>query len=108
MELHQLPEDEQTEIVRRRLICAGCPFSSSNAVKEGYKTNRIDEHCIMCGCTIQRKTASLTSACGIDCCNSKPLTECDCKKKNLKNYNTEHGIQMEPKWMPYKKEDNEQ
>src|SRR5436190_6093622 len=63
-EFDMLPEDEQLEIARRRTICSGCPFSSSNAVKEfGYKTDRFDEHCILCGCGIARKTASLTSEC---------------------------------------------
>jgi hypothetical protein len=106
-EMGLLPEDHQAEIIRRRLICATCPFNSSNAVGEGYITNRIDEHCIMCGCTITRKTASLLSNCGIDCCNATPNLECDCKKPNLKKYNVEHGINLDPKWTTYKPEDDE-
>ena len=68
-----LPEDEQQEIVRRRLICAACPFTSSNAVANpalNYKTDRIDEHCIHCGCPIKTKTAALTENCGIDIYNA--------------------------------------
>jgi hypothetical protein len=69
MEDGKLPEDEVEEIVRRRLICNICPYSSSNAVTNpalNYKTSRVDEHCIMCGCPIKKKTASLSSNCGIE------------------------------------------
>jgi hypothetical protein len=97
-----LPEDEQAEIVRRRLICADCPFNSVNAKLDGYKSDRLDEHCTMCGCTINRKTASLSSACGIDCCNAEPKTSCGCKKQNLKLYNEQNNITLEPKWDVYK------
>lgn len=98
-----LPEDEQAEIARRRLICAECPLNSVNAKKDGYKSDRLDAHCIMCGCTITRKTASLKSACGIDCCNSEQHTDCDCKKPNLKKYNVANNINMNLKWDVYKK-----
>lgn len=64
-------------------------------------------HCIMCGCTITRKTASLSANCGIDCCNATPLDECSCKKSSLKKYNTEYGINMELKWTAFKKSDDE-
>jgi hypothetical protein len=101
-----LKEEEQQEIVRRRLICATCPFNSSNAVKDGYKTNRIDEHCIMCGCTITRKTNSLSSDCGISCCN--PDSECNCAKENVKKFNTENNIVIEPKWFKFKNQEDEQ
>jgi hypothetical protein len=103
-----LPEDEQAEIARRRLICAECPFNSTNAVNDGYKSDRIDEHCIMCGCTISRKTASLSSACGLDCCNANSTTGCGCKKTALKNYNVANGINFELKWKAYKTEKDEQ
>ncbi len=103
-----LPEDEQAEIVRRRFICSSCPFNSSNAVtKLGYVTNRIDEHCVMCGCTITRKTASLDSACGITCCNATPLSDCTCKDKNLQEYNRVNNVNMEVKWQAYKNQNNE-
>lgn len=104
-----LPEDEQAEIARRRFICASCPFNSSNAVTTGYKTDRFDEHCIMCGCTITRKTASLEANCGIDCCNATPITPCTCKDKKLQDYSIKNNINMEPKWKAYKtKTDDEQ
>jgi hypothetical protein len=91
------------------LICSTCPFSSSNAVSDGYNPNgRFDEHCIMCGCTITRKTSSLSANCGIDCCNANSLSNCDCKKKSLKEYNKKNQINLPLKWLAYKKETNEQ
>lgn len=63
----------------------------------------------MCGCSIDRKTASLSSNCGINCCNKHKLDAgCDCKKPNLKQYNTTHNIDMELKWTEFKLNDNEQ
>jgi hypothetical protein len=109
MEYNMLPEDEQAEIIRRRFICSSCPFNSSNAVvKLGYVSNRIDEHCVMCGCTITRKTASLESACGITCCNAAPLSDCTCKDKNLQEYNRVNNVNMEVKWKAYKNKTDEQ
>lgn len=68
-----LPDDEIAEIIRRRSICEGCPFLSSNAVANElhYKTDRTDNHCIMCGCPITKKTASLQSNCGIEYYNEQ-------------------------------------
>jgi hypothetical protein len=109
-ELSILPEEEQAEIVRRRLICAECPFNSDLAKQAGtYSSDRIDIHCIMCGCTIARKTASLSSACGITCCNAEPLQDCTCKPKGLKEYNEKNNINMKVKWEAFKtKEEYEQ
>jgi hypothetical protein len=104
-ELNMLPEDQQAEIARRRLICASCPFNSVNAKADGYQSSRVDDHCVLCGCTIRRKTASLNSKCGIDCCN--PNTDCECKKPNLKKYNAEHNVVMQLKWDAYKTKENE-
>jgi hypothetical protein len=102
-----LPEEEQAEIVRRRLICAECPFNSINAKNNGYTSDRLDEHCVMCGCTIARKTASLSSACGIDCCNYEPTTKCNCKKPNLAKYNNVNKTNLELKWDIFKKQSHE-
>lgn len=102
-----LPEEQQVEIVRRRLICSECPFTSSNAVKDGYKSDRFDEHCTLCGCSINRKTASLSSACGIDCCNHTSVTDCGCKRKGLKEFNITNNIKIEPKWTVFKPDENE-
>lgn len=62
LEYGLLPEDQQEEIIRRRLLCASCPMMSKN--REGYKTSRKDEHCTLCSCPIMTKTASLESSCG--------------------------------------------
>jgi hypothetical protein len=67
-----LPEEDVEVIVGRRLICASCPFLSTNATKAGvYASSRNDVHCTMCGCPIEAKTASLESDCGIDDYNKK-------------------------------------
>ena len=81
-----LPEDEQNEIIRRRAICAGCPFMSENAKAAGnYISQRGDPHCIHCQCDIEWKTSSLASRCGISVWNHR----------NPKN-------QMPLKWDVYK------
>lgn len=87
MDFGSLPEDELTEITRRRLICAACPFMSKNAVESGiYTTKREDEHCIHCGCPIKTRTAALSKQCGIE------------------NYNVRHPESpMELKWTAFKK-----
>lgn len=104
-----LPEDEQAEIAKRRTICATCPFSSSNAVKEfGYVHNRIDEHCILCGCSTDRKTASLSSECAIGCCNHNATGDCGCKQQHLKQFNDLNKINIELKWKAYKTKENGQ
>lgn len=88
-----LPKNEQDEIIRRRLICASCPFMSSNAVSNpalNYKTDRTDEHCSLCMCNIDLKTASLSANCGIEV------------------YNDEHpDTPMGLKWTEYKTKGNE-
>lgn len=69
-----LPEAEQTEIARRRLICSQCPYTSSNAVSNpalNYHTDRLDEHCWACKCPIETKTAALTQNCGLEVYNRK-------------------------------------
>lgn len=75
-----LPEDQQQEIARRRLICAGCPYMSENAktseeylkvAKKPYETKRDDEHCAFCGCGIALRTSGLSSDCGIETYNKK-------------------------------------
>lgn len=67
--LNLLTEGEQDEIIKRRLICMECPYNSDNAVKEGYKSRRVDSHCIMCSCNINFKTECLMCNCGIDTWN---------------------------------------
>jgi hypothetical protein len=87
LEYGSLDEDKREEIVRRRIICKGCPFMSENAktspeYKEltgsNYHTDRDDEHCTFCGCPIDTRTAALSKPCGINSWNrnhkDKPLT----------------------------------
>lgn len=91
LEKGELPEDEVEEIIRRRVICSSCPFNSilattSKEYKEvfgkHYKTDREELHCSCCGCMLQKKTASLSSECGL-----------------ASNDKTQH---LELKWTKYK------
>jgi hypothetical protein len=67
-----LSQDKQEIIAVRRLICHTCPYMSTNAKRLGfYKSDRIEEHCSMCGCELSLKTASLDSNCGIETHNEE-------------------------------------
>ena len=74
LKIKTLPEDKKAEVIRRRVICQTCPFMSENAITsneylklmgEHYHTNRTDKHCSLCACSIDNKTASFSSECGI-------------------------------------------
>lgn len=69
MEYGLLPQEEQDEIIRRRLLCASCPMMSKNRI--GYASSRTDEHCTLCSCPILTKTASLDTSCGAKTYNEK-------------------------------------
>jgi len=69
MEYGSLPEDQQEEITRRRLICHECPWASMN--RENYSSARKEEHCTLCSCPLKTKTASLSSNCGAKGYNEK-------------------------------------
>jgi len=86
MEFGVLPQDDVDVIVGRRLICSHCPHNSINATKLGvYATKRTDEHCIMCGCPIITKTASLESDCGIEQYNkNNPFSPLDLRWTKVK------------------------
>lgn len=74
LKLGNLPEDEVEEIIKRRVICYGCPFMSRNALEDksqNFKTDRLDDHCIHCLCNIELKTASLESKCGLEAYNEE-------------------------------------
>ncbi len=75
-----LPEDQKAEIVRRRVICEGCPFMSKNAptseeyitlTGKHYETRRNEQHCSLCGCNLLKKTTSFDSNCGIESWNTE-------------------------------------
>lgn len=83
LEFGKIPEEHAEVIAARRVICGACPYMSTNAVKLGvYQTDRVDEHCMHCGCNVKFKTADLTSDCGIEAYNKKVKNESD--KLNLK------------------------
>jgi len=78
MEHGSLPKDKLNEIVRRRIICASCPFNSENAkvsdeyeslIGANYKTTRNDVHCAFCGCPVNIRTAALNKDCGMSSWN---------------------------------------
>ncbi len=78
--LSSLPEETKEEIIRRRVICNGCPFNSRNAqTSEEYKeltgqhyfTKREDLHCSFCGCPMSTRTASLKNNCGAEVWNEE-------------------------------------
>lgn len=61
-----LPEDQKQEAERRYSICSSCPFNSRNATTIGfYETSRIDEHCSVCSCPIEKKVMSFHEQCGL-------------------------------------------
>lgn len=95
IEYGALDDDKKEEIVRRRVICEGCPFNSYNAqtseeykelVGKNYFTDRDDIHCAFCGCPLGTRTATLSKPCGIASWN----------KNNKDN-------QIPLKWKPYGK-----
>lgn len=73
------------EILRRKDICASCPFNSKNAID--YKSDLKFEHCIWCRCRIggdDTKEFCLSCQCGIS------------------EYNKEHPESpMELKWKKF-------
>lgn len=96
MKWGHLPKEQVDEIMRRRFICTQCPFMSRNATSSSeyfnlkgkhYTTRREDEHCSLCGCGIEGKTASLAATCGAE------------------SWNTEHPEkQVEVKWTKFDKD----
>lgn len=80
LKIKTLPEDQRNEIIKRRLICATCPYMSENAkTSQEFKdlkgfhlhTDRLDNFCSLCHCNIEAKTASLSSSCGIESYNAE-------------------------------------
>lgn len=91
---NKLDENELKVIIDRRAICETCPFMSKNAINSKeyleltgnhYTTNRKSEHCTLCLCPINSKTASLGSNCGIEDWNMEnPEKQMDLKWKKFK------------------------
>lgn len=89
LETSGLTPEQEEEIFRRRVICHECPFNSRNAENDGwYASDRPDEHCTMCLCNINLKTACLNCSCGIEA------------------YNKTHKDKEELKWDIYEKSSN--
>jgi hypothetical protein len=91
--LSSLPLEQQEEIIIRRAICEQCPFLNKNAktspeyldlVGSHYESSRTDDHCSLCGCPKDIRTASLEKNCGIEDWNESNPNE-----------------QMELKWKAY-------
>jgi hypothetical protein len=75
-----LSKDQKDEIIRRRIICYGCPYNDINAkeskeyfdlIGTHYSSDRSDRHCSFCGCPINIRTSSLECDCGIEAWNSE-------------------------------------
>lgn len=90
LKYNKLPEDEVEEITKRRIICATCPFNSTNAKNseeykeltgDHYKSLRGELHCSFCGCGINTRTASLNSECGISYWNEGKENKLEVKWK---------------------------
>jgi hypothetical protein len=61
------------EILRRKDICAACPFNSLNATKDGSYVSSLNfQHCVLCKCTIggeDTKEYCLSCNCGAEAFN---------------------------------------
>lgn len=63
-----IPPENLKDIIKqvseeRLEICNACPYNSTLAKENGYKTIRLDYHCTSCGCPLRSKTKSLSSSC---------------------------------------------
>lgn len=66
------------EVMRRREICNGCEFLSTNALKAGwYETSMQKSHCTHCNCPVggsieeYGKEYALSANCGIEVYNNR-------------------------------------
>lgn len=94
MNYDSLPEEKKKIIIERRLICHSCPFNSINCnnkineeyyslYKEHYTSSRPDEHCSICSCKLELKTAALQVNCGIEYWNSNNEKQLELKWKSI-------------------------
>lgn len=75
-----LLQEEQDEIVRRRLICESCPLMSLNLKKDDakyqklfdkpFETDSKEKFCGVCKCPINIRTSSLSASCGLETYNN--------------------------------------
>ena len=70
-----ITEEAVAEILKRKDICATCPFNSRNASKERSYTSTLPfEHCTLCKCRIgydDSKEYCLSCNCGIEAWNQR-------------------------------------
>ena len=70
----EISDEAIAEIMRRKDICAKCPFNSENAKKEGTYNSSLDfQHCILCKCSIggeDTKEYCLSCNCGAEAFNN--------------------------------------
>lgn len=100
LKYNTLPENEKEEIIRRRVICASCPFMSKNAISseeylsltgKNYKAYRRADHCSFCGCGVDMRTGSLDSNCGAETWNKEhPENTISLKWTKFNTDETEH------------------
>lgn len=99
LEHNLLSQEEQEEIMRRRLICQQCPLFSLNTFKDdteykklfnkSFESDRINEEfCTSCGCPIKTKTASLDTECGLKTYNDNNPDNIQTLKWNKYNETT--------------------
>lgn len=71
----EITDEALAEILRRKDICASCPFNSANAAKlTGYSSHIPYQHCILCICRIggeDTKEYCLSCNCGISELNKR-------------------------------------
>ena len=71
----EINEEALAEILRRKDICAGCPFFSKNAKEaKTYNSSLPYEHCILCYCRVgynDSKEYCLSCNCGATAWNEK-------------------------------------
>jgi hypothetical protein len=69
----KVSDEDLAEILRRKDICAACPFNSENAKKQGYYNSSIPfQHCTLCKCRIgadDSKEYCLSCNCGAEAFN---------------------------------------
>lgn len=91
------PREEVEIIASKRLnICRACEYDSINARSRGYKSSRIDEHCIQCGCPLSTKVRALSKGCPLDKWGAIVTDGEQSELENIKsgnNDNKEHSVE---------------
>lgn len=71
----KISEEALAEILRRKDICAACPFNSNNAPSHGLPVLDVDfQHCTLCTCRLggdDTKEYCLSCNCGIEVWNKR-------------------------------------